>query len=61
MMASAELHLHRDGKATDAFVDLIWLTVGEVQAHVAASLVIALGVEAVAGDESHVFRQRSAK
>ena len=53
----AQLHLHRNGQAADAFANLLRLTVGEVQPHVAATLVAVVGVKAIAGNEGHVFRQ----
>ena len=57
MVAPSQLHLHRDRQSADAFVNLVGLAVGEVQAHVAPTLVAVAGVEAIAGNEGHILRQ----
>ena len=56
MMGATKLHFDRYREATDALVDNVRLTVGEVQPHVAAALVAVVGVETVAGNESNVLR-----
>ena len=56
MMAATKLHFDRYGEPTDALVDNVRLTVGEVQPHVPAALVSVIGVETVAGYESNVLR-----
>ena len=61
VMTSAQLHLHRDGEAADAFADLVRLTVGEVQSHVATAFVAVVSVETIAGNKGHIFRQGCAE
>src|SRR5580765_4593394 len=57
MMTATKLHFDRYGEPPDALVDNVRLTVGEVQAHVPATLVPVIGVKAFAWYESNVLRQ----